>query len=124
NQRQEALHNQIKGKPAQTYLRPDRKWIFGHHNDIYYYQFFDPDRDQFANITIFRIDSASFAITQRIHAERAHWAEHLVRWIYEHGWQRSVQGAAISSYPSFDVSTYPELSEAPAYFKKEVKQYS
>ena len=29
NKRQDALRNQIKGKPAQTYLRPDRKWIFG-----------------------------------------------------------------------------------------------
>jgi LPS export ABC transporter permease LptF/LPS export ABC transporter permease LptG len=124
NQRQEALHNQIKGKPPQTYLRPDRSWIFGQHNDIYYYQFFDPDRDQFANITVFRIDPASFAITQRIHAERAHWAENLNRWIYEQGWQRSLQGAAIASYRSFDVSTFPELSEVPSYFKKEVKQYS
>src|SRR5271166_4854561 len=124
NQRQEALHNQIKGKPPQTYLRPDRRWIFGQHNDIYYYQFFDPDRDQFANVTIFRIDPANFAITQRIHAERAHWAENLNRWIYEQGWQRSLQGAAIASYRSFDVSTFPELGEVPSYFKKEVKQYS
>jgi lipopolysaccharide export LptBFGC system permease protein LptF len=27
NKRQETLRNQIKNKPAQTYLRPDRKWI-------------------------------------------------------------------------------------------------
>jgi lipopolysaccharide export LptBFGC system permease protein LptF len=40
NKRQDALRNRIKGKPAQTYLRPDRKWIFGQHSDIYYYQFF------------------------------------------------------------------------------------
>jgi len=124
NQRQEALHNQIKGKPPQTYLRPDRRWIFGQNSDIYYYQFFDPDRDQFANITIFRIDPASFAITQRIHADRAHWAENLDRWVYEQGWQRSLQGAAIAGYRNFDVSTFPELSETPSYFKKEVKQYS
>jgi len=124
NKRQEALHNQIKGKPAQTYLRPDRRWIFGQHNDIYYYQFFDPDRDQFANLTIFQIDPASFAITQRIHAERAHWADSMNRWIYEQGWQRTLQGAAIGGYHTFDVSTFPELSEAPSYFKKEVKQYS
>ena len=57
NKRQEALHNQIKGKPAQTYLRPDRKWIFGQNNDIYYYQFFDPDRDQFGNLTVFQARS-------------------------------------------------------------------
>jgi LPS export ABC transporter permease LptG len=124
NKRQEALHNQIKGKPAQTYLRPDRRWIFGQHNDVYYYQFFDADRDQFANLTIFQLDPATFAITQRIHAERAHWTDSMNRWIYEQGWQRTLHGAAIGGYHTFDVSTFPELSEAPSYFKKEVKQYS
>jgi len=124
NKRQEALHNQIKGKPPQTYLRPDRKWIFGQNNDIYYYQFFDPDRDQFANITVFHLDPARFVITQRIHAERAHWADNLGRWVYEQGWQRMLSGAAIAEYHTFEVSTFPELSEAPPYFKKEVKQYS
>jgi LPS export ABC transporter permease LptF/LPS export ABC transporter permease LptG len=124
NKRQEALHNQIKGKPAQTYLRPDRKWIFGQNNDIYYYQFFDPDRNQFASVTIFQLDPASFAITRRIHAERAHWAENLNRWVYEQGWERVLRVAAIADYRAFDVATFPELGEAPSYFKKEVKQYT
>jgi LPS export ABC transporter permease LptF/LPS export ABC transporter permease LptG len=126
NKRQEALHNQIKGKPAQTYLRPDRKWIFGQNNDIYYYQFFDPDRDQFGNITVFQLDKASFTVTRRIHADRAHWADNLNRWVYEKGWERSLHGAAIAQdgYRTFEVSTFPELPETPSYFKKEVKQYS
>jgi LPS export ABC transporter permease LptG/LPS export ABC transporter permease LptF len=124
NQRQEALHNQIKGKPAQTYLRPDRKWIFGQHRDIYYYQFFDPDRDQFGNVTVFQIDPASFAITQRIHAARAHWEDSLNRWIFEDGWERSLKGAAIAGYRNFEVSTFADVTESPSYFKKEVKQYS
>jgi LPS export ABC transporter permease LptF/LPS export ABC transporter permease LptG len=124
NKRQEALHNQIKGKPAQTYLRPDRKWIFGQNNDIYYYQFFDPDRDQFANVTVFKLDRASFTITERIHADRAHWADNLNRWIYEQGWDRAFHVSAIATYRPFDVSTFPELPETPTYFKKEVKQYT
>jgi len=124
NKRQEALHNQIKGKPPQTYLRPDRKWIFGQNNDIYYYQFFDPDRNQFGNITIFQLDPASFAISRRIHAERAHWAESMNRWVYENGWERSLRVSAIAGYRLFDASTFPELAETPAYFKKEVKQYT
>jgi LPS export ABC transporter permease LptG len=124
NKRQEALHNQIKGKPPQTYLRPDRRWIFGQHNDIYYYQFFDADRNQFANLTIFQIDPATFTIVQRIHADRIHWADSMSRWIYEEGWERSLNGAAIANYRTFDVSTFPQLTEAPSYFKKEVKQYS
>src|SRR5208283_26644 len=44
NKRQDALRNTIKGKPTQTYLNPDRKWIFGQHSDIYYYELFDSDR--------------------------------------------------------------------------------
>ena len=124
NKRQEALHNQIKGKPPQTYLRPDRKWIFGQNNDIYYYQFFDPDRDTFGNVTVFQLDRKNFTITRRIHADRAHWAEPLNRWVYEQGWDRSLNVAAIANYHPFDVATFPDLGETPSYFKKEVKQYN
>jgi LPS export ABC transporter permease LptF/LPS export ABC transporter permease LptG len=124
NKRQEELHNQIKGKPAQTYLRPDRKWILGKHNDIYYYQFFDPDRNQFANTSIFQFDPVTFAITNRVHAERAHWAENLNRWEYEQGWERSLRGSAIADYHPFVVTTFANFDEDPQYFKKEVKQSS
>lgn len=124
NKRQEALHNQIKGRPPQTYLRPDRKWIFGQNNTIYYYQFFDTDRDQFANISVFQLDKATFTITRRIHAERAHWADNLNKWVYEQGWERSLNVSAIVNYRPFDVSTFPALPETPNYFKKEVKQYN
>jgi LPS export ABC transporter permease LptG len=124
NKRQEALHNQIKGKPAQTYLRPDRKWIFGADNDIYYYQLFDPDRDQFGNITVFKLDRANFTVTRRIHADRARWAENLNRWEYERGWERTLNVAAIAGYRPFEVATFSDLPETPSYFKKEVKQYS
>src|SRR5271157_5406720 len=124
NKRQDALRNRIKGKPAQTYLRPDRKWIFGQNSDIYYYQFFDPDRDVFGGISVFQFDPHTFRITHRITAERAHWSGPMGRWVYEQGWERSLSGSAIESYRKFDVATYPELAEAPSYFKKEVKQSS
>jgi len=124
NKRQDALRNQIKGKPAQTYLRPDRKWIFGQHSNIYYYQFFDADRDQFANISVFQFDPKSFAITHRVYAERAHWSDVTQRWIFEQGWQRDLRGEAIENYQPFDVTTFPSFNEPPPYFKKEVKQSS
>jgi len=118
------LRNQIKGKPAQTYLRPDRKWIFGQHSNIYYYQFFDADRDQFANISVFQFDPKSFAITHRVYAERAHWSDVTQRWIFEQGWQRDLRGEAIENYQPFDVTAFPSFNEPPPYFKKEVKQSS
>jgi LPS export ABC transporter permease LptG/LPS export ABC transporter permease LptF len=124
NKRQDELRNRIKGKPAQTYLRPDRKWIFGQHSDIYYYQLFDPDRDAFGGITVFQFDPKTFQITHRITAERARWSSPMGRWVYEQGWERSLNGSAIEDYHRFDAATFPQLTEAPAYFKKEVKQSS
>ena len=70
NKRQDALRNRIKGKPPQTYLQPERKWIFGQHSDIYYYQFFDPDRNQFGSVSVFQFNPKTFEITRRIYAVR------------------------------------------------------
>ena len=124
NKRQDALRNEIKGKPPQTYLNPDRKWIFGQHSNIYYYQFFDPDRDQFGNLEVFQFDPNNFQMTRRVYADRAHWDDRLQRWVCTQGWERDVRGSAIEDYRTFEVSTFPMLSEQPAYFKKEVKQSS
>ncbi|HLB91118.1 MAG TPA: LptF/LptG family permease [Terriglobales bacterium] len=124
NKRQDALRNEIKGKPAQTYLRPDRKWIFGQHSDIYYYQFFDPDRNVFAGVSVFQFDPHTFQMTHRIDADRAYWSDLTNRWVYEKGWERSLNGSAHVSDRKFDVATYSELSEPPSYFKKEIKQSS
>jgi LPS export ABC transporter permease LptG len=124
NKRQDALRNTIKGKPAQTYLQPDRKWIFGEHNSIYYYSFFDPDRNRFGNVSVFEFVPGSFQIKKRIYATRVHWDEDLNKWIFEQGWSRSFRGDAIENFRRFEVATFEELSENPQYFKKEVKQSS
>ena len=50
NQRQDALRNQIKGKPAQTYTRPQR-WIFGENDKVYNYDLFDPKQNLFGGLT-------------------------------------------------------------------------
>jgi LPS export ABC transporter permease LptF/LPS export ABC transporter permease LptG len=124
NKRQDALRNQIKGKPTQTYLNPDRKWIFGQHSDIYYYQLFDSERDQFGRLAVFQFDPVNFRLTQRIYAERAHWEDSLQRWVCTQGWERDLRGSAIESFRTFDVATFAAISEPPTYFKKEVKQSS
>jgi LPS export ABC transporter permease LptF/LPS export ABC transporter permease LptG len=124
NKRQDALRNEIKGKPAQTYLRPDRKWIFGQGSSIWYYEFYEPDQNRFGSLSIFEFDPKTFALTRRIYASRAHWNENLEKWVFEQGWARKFQGTAIDNYDTFDVRTFAELREPPNYFKKEVKQSS
>src|SRR6185437_9091451 len=124
NQRQDALRNEIKGKPAQTYLNPRRKWIFGEQREIYYYEFFDGERDQFGNLSVFRLNPNEFGLADRTFAARAHWDDNLNKWVLEQGWRRSFTGNVVSDYRTFDVSTFPHMDEPPSYFKKEVKQYS
>ncbi len=79
NRRQEALRNIIKGRPPQTYLNPNETWIFGQKplpgepGRIFYYEFFDPDSNEFANISVFEFDPSTFHLTRRIFARRAVW---------------------------------------------------
>jgi LPS export ABC transporter permease LptG/LPS export ABC transporter permease LptF len=124
NREQEILRNQIKGKPPQTYLQADRKWIFGQNNDIFYYQVFDPDTNQLGGVSIFEFDPNTFQLTRRIYATHAHWDEGLNKWIFKQGWIRTLSGTSIQDYRTFDVATFNELREDPSYFKKEVKQSS
>jgi LPS export ABC transporter permease LptG/LPS export ABC transporter permease LptF len=129
NRKQEALRNVIKGKPAETFEHPGRKWIFGQQrsgqpNRIFYYEYFDSDIDTFGNISIFEFNPSSFTIATRIFASTAHWEPNLNAWVFEDGWERTFSGSDNSSYEAFPVRTFPEISEQPAYFKKEVRQSS
>jgi lipopolysaccharide export LptBFGC system permease protein LptF len=127
----ETLKNQIKGRPAQTYLRPDRKWIFGENRKvagrqqnwkIYYYEFYDPERNQFGNISSFELNPRTFQLAQRVYASRAHWSDNLQQWVFEKGWFRSFNGEEVNNFRTFEVDTFAELNEPPSYFKKEVRQ--
>ena len=70
NQRQDALHNLIKGRPPQTYTHPQR-WIFGESSKIYNYDLFDPTQSLFGGLTVLEIDPATFQVRRRIFASRA-----------------------------------------------------
>jgi LPS export ABC transporter permease LptG/LPS export ABC transporter permease LptF len=125
NRRQEALRSIIKDKPAQTFLRPDRKWISGQTTAagqptrIFYYQFFDADRNVFANLTVFEFESNTFTLKRRIFAASARWDASDNTWVFENGWQRTFSGETIASYQPFTKATFPEIHELPSYFKKE-----
>ncbi len=129
NRRQEALRNVIKGKPAETFEHPGRKWIFGQQHPgqpsrIFYYEYFDSDIDTFGNISVFEFAPGSFNISRRIFASTAHWEPNLNTWVFEDGWDRTFNGAEVTAYESFPVRTFPEIAEQPSYFKKEIRQSS
>jgi LPS export ABC transporter permease LptG len=129
NLRQEALRNIIKGRPPQTVLHPEQTWIFGAPRPgeparIFHYQFFDPDRQEFANLSVFEFDPSTFALSRRIFAERVYWDSRNRSWRFQNGWQRDFQGAAIipDGYREFTQTSFSEIHEDPGYFTKEAKQ--
>src|SRR5207302_8408318 len=73
NQRQDALRNQIKGRPAQTFYQPRRQWIFGENFKVYNYELFDPYFNLFGGLNVFELDPANFQMRRRVFANRAQW---------------------------------------------------
>lgn len=129
NRRQEALRNVIKGKPAETFEHPGRKWIFGRQKpgqpgSIFYYEYFDPEIDTFSNLSIFEFSPGTFTISRRIFASTAHWEPSLRAWVFEDGWARTFKNGETTSYQAFPVTTFPEITEQPSYFVKDVRQSS
>ncbi|MGH9360108.1 MAG: LPS export ABC transporter permease LptG [Candidatus Acidiferrales bacterium] len=120
NQRQDALRNEIQGRPAQTFFRPGWQWVFGKSNRIYHYRFFDPAHNVFADLSVFDFNS-SFHITRRLYAKRAFWEPHVQQWILEDGWARRIDGDQVTSYKPFSVAAFRNLTESPSYFSRTVR---
>jgi lipopolysaccharide export system permease protein len=124
NQRQDALRNEIKGRPPQTYFQPAQQWIAGKEDKIYKYEFFDPDQKLLGGLNVFELDPATFEIRRRIYAARATWEPTENTWALTGGWVRNFdRGGHVVSYQTFKVTSLPELSEPPSYFRREVRQY-
>jgi LPS export ABC transporter permease LptF/LPS export ABC transporter permease LptG len=123
NQQQDALRNEIKGRPAQTYFEPARQWIFGENSKIYNYELFDSDRQLFGGLNVFELDPATFQMRRRIFATRATWEPTESLWILTGGWVRDFGAdGQVVRYEPFKATTLPELTEAPSYFRREVRQ--
>jgi len=124
NQRQDALRNYIKGRPAQTYFQPAHQWIFGENTKIYNYDLFDPDRQLFGGLNVFELDPATFQLRRRVFAARASWEPSENTWVLTGGWVRDFgSDGRVARYDSFKVTSLPELTEPPGYFRREVRQY-
>ncbi len=121
NQIQDAIRNEIKGRPAQTYLHPERKWII-HDYRIFYFKYFDPVEKVMVEPFVFEIDPKTFHVKRQIAANRARWQQDIGAWVWEQGAARDLCGVDECQLQEFKVTTFPELNETPDDFLKEVKQ--
>jgi LPS export ABC transporter permease LptG/LPS export ABC transporter permease LptF len=128
NERQDSLHNFIKGRTAQT-SRLQRKvsdnssppsiWIFGESGRIYNYAYFDGKQDSFVDLNIYEINLNDVKVLRRVHANLAHINPN-GQWILENGWIRDYQSQTSGfRWISHETANFPEKA---GYFEKEIFQ--
>jgi lipopolysaccharide export LptBFGC system permease protein LptF len=73
-------------------------------------------------VNVYEVDKATFQLTRMIGAERARWDKSLGTWVFVNGWSRDITGVVERNVQRFGATTFPELTEHPEYFLKDVKQ--
>lgn len=119
NVRQDSIRNMIKGRPPQTSLQLQRKWIFGEAHRIYNYEYFDSNQDSFVDLNIYDIDMDGVTIVRRIHSSRARITP-AGEWILEDGWVRDY-AAAREGFRRIHNETF-RFPEKASYFEAEIFQ--
>jgi LPS export ABC transporter permease LptG/LPS export ABC transporter permease LptF len=122
NRKQEALRAEIKGRAAQTFLSTNRKWMHGMGPRIYYYKYYDQEHAVMVGVSVYELAENPFRLKAQISAERATWEPHLKTWIFENGWRRELDSSKTAPPYVFQAATFPETTEPPEYFLKEVIQ--
>ncbi len=128
NRKQDAIRKEIKGKPVQTYLHPDRHWVFdpGSNNDprIFYFKYLDGAEKLMLGPQVFELNPINFRLQKHISAEKARWEPALHTWIFENGWSRQDPGERHEKFENFSgrAATFQEIDERPDYFLQEVVQ--
>lgn len=120
NQIQDAYLNEIKGRVAQTYLHPERKWII-HDYRIYYVKYFDPSEKVMVEPYIFELDPKTFHLVRELSASRARWQQNINAWVWEQGRAIDICGIDECKVQNFTATTFPEITEKPDDFLKLVK---
>ena len=120
NRIQDEIHNEIKGRPTQTYLNPTRKWVI-HDYRIFYLRGFDTSEMMMIEPWCFEIDPKTFQLTREISANRARWHPNIKQWVWEQGTVRDFKGVD-EKHTDFPIGHFDEIAEGPDDFLKAAPQ--
>src|SRR5262249_8944848 len=99
NREAQRLNAIMRGYPMQNFGVLNRQWIIGKSGDIYWYQAFDPRRNEFRQLSIFHRSDAGWQLDQLTYATDASLArtsgsEDSLQWLARKGWTRGFSTAA------------------------------
>ena len=124
DRQQDGFYNEIKGKPPQTFLNPEHKWVYNSSEGrFFYYKYFDAVERVMSGVNVYEVDPRTWRLKKHIFAERARWEPRLKKWVYENGWSRDINGDTVhlDAFPG-ETRTFAELDETPDYFVQLLQQ--
>ena len=125
NRIQERLLAEIKGRPPQTFLNPNRKFVNGQDPRkprIYNFKYYDQAQNVMVGVNVYELAETPFRLIRHVSAESARWEPSLKSWVFQNGWSRDFAGVESKDYKTFQATTFPEMIEPPGYFLVEEKQ--
>jgi LPS export ABC transporter permease LptG/LPS export ABC transporter permease LptF len=127
NREAQRLNAIIRGWPTQTFSAMlSRRWIVSQSGDLYYYELFDPQSNQFSRFSIFHPDPARWRLGALTFASNVAYARTDAGYVWQarQGWrrdfsvpQRRGSKSPAVAYRAFDERPLP--LEAPGYFKSD-----
>ena len=112
----------------QTYLHPDRQWVFdpGSNNDprVFYYRYLDRRAKGDGGPAGVRAGSCDFRVRKHISAEKARWEPALRHLDFRERLEPRDPGGRREQFKNFSgqATTFKEIYERPDYFLQEVLQ--
>ncbi|HET6960722.1 MAG TPA: LptF/LptG family permease [Vicinamibacterales bacterium] len=121
----------IRGYPTQTFGILNRQWIIGRSGDIYRYEFFNPQINQFSQLSMFHLNENSWKLDSLTYAKEVTLVKHagadgqpVLMWTARQGWTREFSTTKPTrrraERPVVKYAAFAERQlslEPPAYFK-------
>lgn len=122
NKKAEEIWNKINDRPVRSYSYLDRRWVLSKEQKrIYHYNYFDPDKSVFSQLSIYDFDSPSWSITQRIYSEKARLSDSSLS--LEDCWVRNFSDGRMTGFEEKEKLEL-NVSENRSFFLKEWKEPS
>ena len=120
NRHAEALNREIRSGVPQTINMMERRWVVGGNGSIYHYHFFEPDLDEFGNLSVYDFGSRPWELTQRRFIGHARYDQDKAAWTGHDIWVRDFTGEGLINTALYTAAEEPlPFLEAPDYFETE-----
>jgi lipopolysaccharide export LptBFGC system permease protein LptF len=85
NRIQESLLAEIKGRPPQTFLNPNRKFVNGQDPRkprIYNFKYYDRGQNLMVGVNVYELAESPFRLIRHVSAESARWEKSFKSWVF------------------------------------------